>query len=185
MFKKFHSSLIGGQISIDNFIIDPKAKKHDLTVHVSKLDLEELFTLLELDGVAGTGHLTGKIPVSLENNDLVIRNAKLATDTPGVLQFRSEKAKQALGGAGEQVDLLLRVLSNFHYNKLSLIINRKLSHNAIVNLRIDGKNPDVMESRPFNLNINLEGNIDKLIAVVLEGYRLSDKAIRSTVGAGQ
>jgi len=183
--QDFHSNLIGGQISVDNFIIDPKAKKHDLTVQVSQLNLEELFTLLELDGVAGTGHLTGKIPVSLENNDLVIRNAKLATDNPGVLQFKSEKAKQVLGGAGEQVDLLLRVLSNFHYEKLSLIINRELSHNAIVNLRIEGKNPDVMEARPFNLNINLEGNIDKLIAVVLEGYRLSDKAIRSTVGAGQ
>ena len=31
----------------------------------------------------------------------------------------------------------------------------------------------------------LSGNLDRVLAVVLEGYRLSDRAIRATVGAGR
>jgi len=185
LIHKFIAQFIGGNIQIDNVTLNPEKKQHALTLNLSHLNLERLFNLIELEGVTGTGQMTGKLPLILSKDDIIITDGILVSDKPGVLQFRSEKAKQALGGAGEQVDLLLRVLSNFHYKKLSLKINRQKSHNAVVNLHIEGNNPTVMDARPFNLNINLEGNIDRLLETVLEGYRLSDRAIRDTVSNAQ
>lgn len=182
LIQEFNASFIGGRISINDFRLNSEAKQHDVTLNLAHLDLEKLFNLIELDGLAGTGHVTGKIPLTISGENIVITDGTLTSDAPGTLYFNSEKATQALAGAGDQVDLLLRVLSDFHYEKLSLKINREPSNNAIVNLHIEGKNPAVMDSRPFNLNINLEGNVDPLLKTIMEGYRLSERAIQDTVG---
>ncbi|NVJ93836.1 MAG: YdbH domain-containing protein [Methylocystaceae bacterium] len=182
LIEEFNASFIGGRISVKDFLLNPEAKQHDVTLNLAHLDLEKLFNLIQLDGLDGTGHVTGKIPLTISGENIVITNGTLISDAPGTLYFNSEKASQALAGAGDQVDLLLRVLSDFHYEKLSLKINREPSNNAIVNLHIEGKNPAVMDSRPFNLNINLEGNIDPLLKTIMEGYRLSERAIQDTVG---
>ncbi len=182
---EFKGQFIDGEISLENVLADPNAKTHDLTLKLAHLDLEKLFSLIELDGLAGNGKVTGKIPLSIQGNTVLVRNGFLESDQPGVLQFNSKKAQQALAGGGEQVELLLKVLSNFHYEYLSLKVNREASRNAIVNLHIEGKNPNVMNARPFNLNINLEGNVDRLLETVMEGYRLSDRAIRATLGNEQ
>jgi dicarboxylate transporter DctA-like protein len=182
LIEEFNASFIGGRISVKDFLLNPEATQHDVTLNLAHLDLEKLFNLIELDGLDGTGHVTGKIPLTISGENIVISNGTLTSDAQGTLYFNSEKASQALAGAGDQVDLLLRVLSDFHYEKLSLTINREPSNNAIVNLHIEGKNPAVMDSRPFNLNINLEGNIDPLLKTIMEGYRLSERAIQDTVG---
>jgi len=178
---KLYADLLGGDITIQDMLIDPNAKSHKLVLGLNHLDLTKLFDLIELEGVAGTGKMTGKLPITISNDDITLKNGLLVSDGPGVIQFRSTKAKQALAGAGEQVELLLSVLNNFHYDKLSLTLQRELSNDAFVGLHIKGRNPEVMSGRAFNLNINLEGNVDPLLTTILEGYRLSDRAIRASL----
>jgi len=179
--NEFKAGFLGGNISLQDIPLNPNAQTHHLKLKLNKLDLEQLFKLIELDGLAGTGKMTGALPITLSNDDIMLKDGLLVSDGPGVLQFRSSKAKQALAGAGEQVELLLNVLNNFHYDRLSLSLDREFSHDARVGLHIEGHNPDVMAGRAFNLNINLEGNVDRLLAIVLEGYRLSDRAIRASL----
>jgi hypothetical protein len=185
MIHNLNAGFIGGSVSIDDMLADPNATSHRLTLDLSYLNLEQVFQLIELEGVAGTGKLSGKLPMVISGDDIVISDGLLTNDAPGVLQFRSKQARQALAGGGEQVELLLRVLADFHYDRLSLKVGRQSSGNAHIGLHLGGHNPAIMDGHAFNLNINLEGNVDRLLETLLEGYRLSDRAIRATVGAAQ
>jgi len=178
---KLDAGFLGGNINVQDMVVDPNTKLHKLILNLNHLDLTKLFSLIELEGLAGTGKMTGTLPITISGDDITLKDGLLISDGPGVLQFRSAKAKQALAGAGEQVELLLSVLTDFHYDKLSLTLKRERSHDAYVGLHIEGRNPAVMDGRAFNLNINLEGNVDPLLATILEGYRLSDRAIRASL----
>jgi len=98
-----------------------------------------------------------------------------------VLRLRSEAARQALAGGGAQVDLVLEVLKDFHYTKLAITLDRLEDGRDVVRLSTEGHNPAVQNGRHVNLNVNLETNLDKLLAIAREGYRLSQDALRATL----
>ena len=183
LIHNLSAGFIGGSVSIENMRADPDATTHQFTLDFNHLDLAQVFALMELDGVSGTGKVSGKIPLSITDDDIVITDGLLTADAPGVLRFRSTEAKQALAGGGEQVELLLQVLNDFRYDRLSLDVSRESSGSAHLGLHLGGHNPAVMNGHAFNLNINLQGNVDRLLKTLLEGYRLSDRALRATVGA--
>ncbi|WP_419798154.1 MAG: intermembrane phospholipid transport protein YdbH family protein [Terasakiella sp.] len=181
----FQTGIMGGTAHIDETVFETDTDKHDVVLNLKKIELGRLFRLIALDGLSGTGQLSGQLPIRLKGQEINVQDGLLESVGGGTLHFESQKARQALAGAGEQVELLLNVLTNFHYERLSLRINQRAGQNAILNLKIEGKNPEVMNARPFNLNINLEANLDRILGTVLEGYRLSDRAIRATVGNEQ
>jgi hypothetical protein len=181
----FETGVIGGIARIEETVFKTDTDGLDVVLGLKKIDIGQLFELIALDGLSGSGQMSGQLPIRLKGQDINVRDGLLESVGGGTLRFQSQKARQALAGAGEQVELLLNVLNNFHYKHLSLRINQQAHQNAILNFRIEGANPDVMEARPFNLNINLEANLDRILGTMLEGYRLSDRAIRATVGDEQ
>lgn len=112
----------------------------------------------------------------------MIDKGELKTALPGVLKVRSQQVRDALAGGGEQVALLLDVLEDFHYDRLALSVNKTVDGGDTVTLSTSGNNPAVKDGHPFVLNINLSTNLDKLTRALLEGYRLSEGALRTTLG---
>ena len=112
---------------------------------------------------------------------LIVDEALLAADGPGVLKMTSEAARRALEGGGDQAMLFLDILENFQYSDLSIEITKTQSGEDTVKLHAEGANPDVENSRPVVLNINLTTSLDKIFNTLLEGYLLSEKALRATV----
>lgn len=176
------AGFLGGTLSIKDARFPFGADRQTAVLMMKQLALAEFFKLSGVDGLTGTGRLSGEIPFTFVNDDVEIDNAVLASEESGVLRFNSQAAKDMLGSAGEQMALVLDVLANFHYKSLSLKINRKLGQNAVLTMGLEGHNPDVKDGYPFKLNINLETNLDKILATVREGYRLSSQAIRFTIG---
>ena len=185
IIHRFTGKFAGGDLVVADLEFNPNDKEHHVSLELHSLNLKELFSVIGLQGLTGQGYISGKLPMSFLKDELLVTNGVLSSTEAGILKFSSQKANEALGGAGEEVELLLQVLSNFHYKKLSLKINKEASKDALVSLHLEGNNPDVKDGHPFKLNINLEGNIDKLLGIVLEGYRLSDRAIRSIIGESQ
>jgi dicarboxylate transporter DctA-like protein len=73
------------------------------------------------------------------------------------------------------------MLENFKYSKLSLEIRKPANGEDQVKLQTQGSNPDVEDNRAVILNVNLSTNLDKIFNTLLEGYRLSEEALRATV----
>ncbi|MFQ5774420.1 MAG: YdbH domain-containing protein [Kiloniellaceae bacterium] len=170
--------LSGGRFLVRDVVVDPSSDRQDLTLEVEALDLAEVFRLLNVKGLSGEGRLSGAIPIAAAGGNVRIENGRLAATGPGLVRFRSAYAKQILAGAGESADLMLRALENFHYDELTLTIDKPPEAGARLRLVMLGSNPDVLDGHPFRFNINLEGDPGQLIAALREAYRLSDSMIR-------
>jgi hypothetical protein len=107
-----------------------------------------------------------------------VEDAVLEAEAPGVLRFDSPEAAQTLSGAGDHVDLLLRALRNFHYDTFTLTADKAADGETALLLSLAGRNPDVLEGYPFNLNIGLETDAAPLLAMFREGTNLFDEVIK-------
>ena len=163
-------------------IIDPNRDAHDIDIDLSGVDLKQLMDLIDVEGVSAEGQLSGRLPLRISKDKVFVRQGELKAAGPGVLRIRSEAARQALAGGGEQVELVLDVLKDFRYQTLALTLDRRDDGSDLVRLTTEGNNPAVKKGRAFRLNVNLETNLDKLLAFALEAYRLSDEALRATLG---
>ena len=179
VLEKAQFSMMDGILSLAPTIINPAAAHTDVLVHVNNIDLETFFNLIQIDGLTGSGHLNGQIPIRLEDNQVMIRKGHLAAKAPGVLRFHSAKASQLLATSGEEMNLLLQAVQDFHYTGLSLDLDKSATHGLIAKLSLLGNNPAVKDGQVFRLNINLESDIDKILQTINQGYSLSHEILRN------
>lgn len=177
--EKVQFSMMDGLLSLAPTIINPAAAHTDILVRVSNIDLETFFNLIQIDGLAGSGHLDGEIPIRLEDNQVMIRKGHLAAKAPGVLRFQSAKASQLLATTGAEMNMLLQAAQDFRYTELSLDLDKSATHGLIAKLSLLGNNPAVKDGQVFRLNINLESDIDKILQTINQGYSLSHEILRS------
>lgn len=178
--EKAQFSMMDGVVSVVPTVIDPAAARSDMLIRISNIDLETFFNLIKVDGLAGSGHLDGQIPLTLEDNQVTITNGHLAAKAPGVLHFRSEKASQLLASSGDEMNLLLQAMEDFHYTELSLNLDKSVAHDLVAKLSLLGNNPKIKDGQAFRLNIKLETDIDKILQTINQGYSLSHEILRSS-----
>ncbi|WP_420348480.1 intermembrane phospholipid transport protein YdbH family protein [Pelagibius sp.] len=158
--------------------LDPAAAENAIALATETLDLATFFALIEVEGLSGSGVLAGRIPIRVGEAGVVIDNGKLEAQAPGRLSIRSQALVSALSGGGETVELAIRALEDFRYDRLSVTVNKTLANDAQVLLSILGRNPAVLDGQPFQFNINLESNLTSVLEAVRQGFSLSDDALR-------
>ncbi|PXW88382.1 dicarboxylate transport [Nitrosomonas sp. Nm84] len=178
--EKAQFSMMDGVVSVVPTVIDPAAAHSDMLIQINNIDLETFFNLIKVDGLVGSGHLDGQIPFTLENNQVTITNGHLVAKAPGTLHFKSEKASQLLTSAGDEMNLLLQAMEDFHYTELSLNLDKSVTHDLVVKFSMLGNNPKIKDGQAFRLNIKLETNIDKILQAINQGYSLSHEILRSS-----
>lgn len=179
--EKAEAGLFGGRAFAENFIVDPQAATHRISLRLDGVDLESLFQYLEIEGLSGTGRIAGTVPVVIAGDAAAIDKARLAAIDGGVLRFRNMPARGVMAAGGDHLELVGRVLDDLRYDRLSLAVDKAAGGDARIDLFVRGFNPLVMEGHPFAINLSLNGNVDKFLAQVLAAHGLSNKAIRATV----
>ena len=114
----------------------------------------------------------------LEGESFAIAGGQLTARTPGRLKFRSKEAQSVLGQQDENVDNMLAALEDFHYEELSMTLDKTAEQDLTLQLSILGNNPAVLKGQPFRININLESNIDNILNALSEGLAISNERIR-------
>ena len=170
-------SILGGSLSLEDAVIDPSLGLLDVVLQVSDLDLEALFKVIDIEGLAGEGVLGGSIPLIIEGDAVSIQSGVLTAARPGVLRFESDTVSKLLAGNAAELDLLLRALTEFNYTELELKLNSSATGELVSTLAVLGSNPNVLDGRLFRLNINLESNISDVLDIIGEAYGLSNRAI--------
>jgi hypothetical protein len=171
----------GGRLSVAEAVLDPSRPQQDLSVGVDGVDLALLLNLLKVEDVSATGRFTGTIPIVVTDGGVAINNGQLASEGPGVLRVQSEAAAAVLGGAGEQVALMLSALEDFHYDALSTTLEMGVDGDADIMVHMQGHNPAVLEGYPFAFNIGLSGNLAELVVALRQGAGLSTDLVRPEV----
>ncbi|MCH8091289.1 MAG: YdbH domain-containing protein, partial [Proteobacteria bacterium] len=178
VIQRASSGFAGGEIAIAGFVFDPAGSSQDMELRIERLDLARLFAMVKVEGLTGSGRISGVIPLTITGDSLVIRDGRLDAAGPGVLRFRSEATEAALKGSGKPMGLLLRALQNFRYDSLSLTVKKPAKGDPEIMLRLAGRNPDVLDGHPFAFNIGLTGNLDAIGDAIRKGQSLKGALFR-------
>lgn len=181
--RRASGALAGGRVFLRDTTLRPLATRNNLTVRVSGLSLKQLFAQLDMDGVSGEGHLSGAIPLRLENGEVSVDDGQLAAESDGALRLRLDRTGKALKQKGEQVALMLRALENFQYDSLALSLNRTAEGALSLGVKMAGKNPDVLDGYPFNFNVSFSGDLEPVFAALRKGRRLSSEMLQRALEA--
>jgi hypothetical protein len=166
--------LAGGRVAIAPVTLDAEAVRNRIVLEVAEVQLPALFDAIGLDGLTGTGRLAGEVPILFEAGDIAVEHGKLESQEPGQIRYEPAEPPSALQGGGESVGLALAALRNFHYDRLTLDLDREIGGETLVGLHIAGKNPDFYGGYPVEFNLNLSGKLDQILVQGLAGYRIPE-----------
>lgn len=173
--------LAGGRFQVRGATIDPAGERHSATIEVAAIELSNLFGLLDVEGLGGRGQLQGALPVSVDGKTVTIRGGRLESAAPGVLSYRRADAGPALPDQEEDaaallqdpLELTLRALENFQYDRLAVGVDKQADGNAALRVELEGKNPDLLDGYPFRFNINLTGDVTPVLDALERGLDLT------------
>jgi hypothetical protein len=175
--ERLDAQTLGGAVIISDAVIEPAAKRHAINVQLSNLDLEALLRQIDLEGLSGTGRLSGMLPLAIEDGAVSIQDGGLAAQGGGVIRYRSDTAQEALKRGGEQVDLMMRALRDFRYDEFSTGVDMTEAGYVRLRLTMQGYNPAVLEGYPFRFNITLEGNAKPFLEALTESGRITGRLL--------
>jgi hypothetical protein len=173
---------VGGQITASPFTLNLARPEAGTTLSLHQVDLAEIFHIIGNDGLSGTGRLDGEVELSASGTRVRLRKGSLAASGPGVLQLRSSALPKQIVDAGDSMTLVLQAIADFHYDKLALDLAEDAAGNGTILLKIEGRNPAVLEGRVFHLNIKLESNFDRLIDLASRTIIAAQAFLRQTAG---
>lgn len=138
-----------------NFPVGVEQAVH-LNVQVENVSVDELLGAMTKQKVAGTGTVSGSIPVTIhKNGDLSFGQGKLTAAGPGSINMPPD----SIPGDNEQMALVRDILANLNYTALSISMNNDNQNKLGVSLNVEGNNPDVYNGRAVKLNVNLTGDV--------------------------
>ena len=161
----------GGSIFLSSGLIEPGAATQELVLDVENVDLTSLIGLLNLNGVSGTGLVSGRVPVTIRDGNPIITGAQLSTSGPGQLAYSGEGTGAIQEG---QSALLFQALENFQYTGLTLSLDGNAQDRLTVKLNLAGANPDLYDGYPFVININTEASFAELLRSATLGTNAID-----------
>jgi len=172
----------GGSLSLAEIAFDP-SKPLIADLKVDNVDLQALLALIDVQGLKGSGSISGTIPVHLDGDGVAIAGGTLAAAGPGLLSYLGDALPRDVPNldnrTGSAVALARDALADFHYTSLKFELDRATSGDGHLTARIEGANPRVLDNHPFILNIGLEANFDTLAEILLDGYATAGQLLRN------
>lgn len=164
----------GGVLRARPFALDLEAVSGTPVLEAENVDLGRLLMLLPVDGLSGTGSLSGVLPLRLEGDSVSVTAGRLAATAPGRLSYDPADPPSFLAGGEQGTDLLLRVVTDFRYSSLDMTLDGTAGGEMAVKLAVSGSNPDFYDGYPVALTLNVTGALDTVLRRSLDAYRIPD-----------
>lgn len=186
LVEKFAVGIAGGhlvatEVPID--LADAVAGSRQLAfgIDVDRIDLTEIFRLLGVDGLDGTGRISGRIPVRIDGPRVSVSQGRLQAEGPGRLGYSGTELAETLGARSDVVGMAMDALADFRYDALSMELQKQGAQGEIM-LRMTGANPDTLAGHPFQFNIRFTSDFDRLADFVLMGTDVAGTLLRWATG---
>jgi hypothetical protein len=156
--------------------IDPRAENWKSSIHVENVDLAEFIKLVNLEGLSGSGALEGEFPIVLVGGEIEIRNAVLRSNSEaGVIRYRPDPGTANIAAADDQFATTLKVLENFHYERLEIEINGPALGEVAIQIHLAGVNPDYKDGYPVDFNLSVDSRLSDLLRTGIRIYRMPEE----------
>ena len=173
--EQANSDALGGEISIQPGTWDLAQAPVTIPVELKQLSLAYLLQLYPTEGLAGSGILSGTVPVLFDPAiGIKVERGRIGALEPGGrLQLTAERLK-ALASQNESMKLVAQALEDFRYSVLDSGIDYDENGTLVLTLQLKGSSPNVGKSQPVVLNVNLEENIPALLRSLQLSGKVSD-----------
>ena len=156
-------SLLGGTVTADPFRFDLDGDRNQLMLRASGIQLPLMAGLADLEAVTISGSVSGRIPVTIRGNKVIIDGGHLENDPPGgVIRYGGGAAGNIVDD-GSQLGVVTRTLRNFEFDSLSSAVEYSEDGDLLLKMRLEGINPDVDPTQPVILNLNVENNVPQML----------------------
>lgn len=140
-------------------------------------DLAKLVEQFKLPDVKLVGIVGGDFPVVFRTGSATIDHATLeATKDGGVIQY-SGSPGDAAAQADANSKMVFDALKDFRYQVLKVGLNGDLAGRMVMSLSVLGANPKVLGGQPFQLNIDIDSELVRLLTSTT-----SQPDIRTAIG---
>ncbi|MGH1462071.1 MAG: YdbH domain-containing protein [Neptuniibacter sp.] len=174
--KEISAKLLEGEVRIEPFTLDPAEPDFSTSVTVQQIDLGEVLSLEQQQGLSGEGKLSGSFPLRFSQGELTIEDGGLFSLQPGgKIIFAPNPTVLAYAATNVGLKIALEALENFHFDTLDIKLNYSKDGTAHLNTRLKGNNPDWNDGHPVDFTINIEENIPKL----LQALQFTEKLTKS------
>ena len=158
--QELEFDVAGGRLYAEPFTVDSVAEGDiRFTIGLENLELAQMLELSQIDGLDGTGVLSGSIPVRIADGGVRLDEGRLAAETDGSLRYTPDNLPAFLRGDDERTAILREVLTNFRYDELSVAVSGESGEGGRQTVRFDvaGANPDFLDGHPIELAFTFQG----------------------------
>nr|WP_247887105.1 YdbH domain-containing protein [Azospirillum sp. SYSU D00513] len=165
----------GGLLRASPFVIAPAEPRGIIELHAERIDLGRMLELVAVDGLAATGRLSGRLPVSIVPERVSLDGGLLEAVEPGTLRYDPAEPPGFLqGDEGSPTALLMGALTDFRYSELRATLDGEAGGELRIGFGILGSNPAFYDGYPVKLNLNVSGALDRILRQSLDAYRIPD-----------
>lgn len=164
---------MGGRLSVDPArwtIADPS---RTLSVSAERIDLARLTEAFGSRDIQATGTVSGRFPIVFDGAAVRIRDARLMADEAGgTLRYTGAVGERA-GSTNDTVQMAFDALENFQFSVLEIGMDGNVAGDILVSVKLEGRNPDVLEGAPFAFNVAIDS---KLAQLLQSGQRMASSS---------
>lgn len=171
-WTKAELTLFTGHIWLKAGQIDLAKLPQQLELQINNMQLNDLLQAYPTEGLYGEGILDGTLPIIITQQGIEVSKGKLDARQAGFIKLNSPQIK-TLAVNNPNMKLVTESLENFQFS----LLNSQISYDdgkAILGLQIKGRNPDVKNGQPINLNITLQEDIPALMTTLQLSDRVSE-----------
>lgn len=173
--------MLNGHVSLSAL----RLPQHDATVlKLDKIDLSELFTVLNPQQLTMSGRVDGELPLYLNHPEWLVRNGWLAND--GVLTLRLDKdMTDAIGSKNLATGAVIDWLRYMEINHLKAQVDLDNLGALTLTARINGVNPQKNAKREVMLNYSHQENVFQLWRSLRFGANLQERLEQALSNVGE
>jgi len=165
----------GGSVAVGPSVLRLGPGQNRMELDVTGVDLARLLAYAEIPDLEVDARLSGSLPLIISDDDFAIVNGHLESQAAGTLRYVPTGTDVPLDLGEENVGLVLDALSNFHFSRIAMDVNKPLDGATDLTLHVAGANPDLYDGYPIELNVNVTGDLDKVVRDSLAGWRISEE----------
>jgi hypothetical protein len=165
----------GGAITAAPAEIDLTSERKIVLLLADSISLNELQVMFSPPNLVTTGSMSGSIPIEARDRSVFIVSGELVSDSPGVVSYVGPAA-QGIAQQSESTKLAFDALANFHYDRLTLRLDGDVAGELSASVRIEGRNPDVLDGFPIVFNVNTSERFSDLLTDAFRALSLNAAA---------
>ncbi|MCH2169190.1 YdbH domain-containing protein [Myxococcota bacterium] len=139
---------------------------HDVVLEVSGIELGQLLSLVDMEGLTGSGTLSGRIPLHVEAETVEVRDGHLSNEGSGSIRYLPARGGEIAASAYSQLDTAIGVLTNLQFDRLDLSLSGQTKGLMHCVIRVEGQNPDFENGWPIKFKLDLESRLVDLVREV-------------------